>query len=85
MQITQQSFLKSVNQAWQYSQKEPVLIDGENDKRVLISYEFYQQLLAGVGIQKSNSERLGMSVADLDKSGDVAFDRVSDLPRDIEL
>ncbi|WP_158080664.1 hypothetical protein [Moraxella equi] len=45
MQITQRFFEQSPNQAWQYSQKEPVLIGSQDDKRVLISYEFYQELL----------------------------------------
>lgn len=86
MQITQRFFEQSPNQAWQYSQKEPVLIGGQDDKRVLISYEFYQELLNQYNhTQKSNSKRLGMSLGDLEKSGDMDFDRVSDLPREIEL
>ncbi|OOR88272.1 hypothetical protein B0181_08510 [Moraxella caviae] len=86
MQITQQSFSQSPNQAWQYSQKEPVVIGDDDEKRVLISYAFYQKLLAQYQqTHKTNAERLGMSLEDLALAGDVEFDRVHDLPKEIDL
>lgn len=34
---------------------------------------------------KTNAERLGMSLSDLQKVGEIEFARITDLPREIEL
>ena len=55
-------------------------------RRVMLSYELYQRLM-GLEQSKSqsNTERLGMSVADLARVDDVAFERLADLPKEIKL
>lgn len=88
MQISHQAFEQSPQQAWQLSEREPVVITQQDDRRVMLSYDLYQRLMGleqSAPKSKSNAERLGMSVADLARVDDVVFERLADLPKEIKL